>query len=68
MIVAMTNRRGWGLLLVFAVSGLLPAAQADADRPVELGDVQWMRDLDAATAKAKADKKPLLILFQEVPG
>lgn len=35
---------------------------------VELGKVPWLRDYDAAVAQAKESKKPLLALFQEVPG
>jgi hypothetical protein len=36
--------------------------------PIELGDVTWQRDLELGRATAKAENKPLLILFQEVPG
>lgn len=34
----------------------------------ELGDVVWLRDFEAAQAQASAQGKPLLLLFQEVPG
>jgi len=34
----------------------------------ELGDVAWLRDYDYATALAAAHGKPVLLLFQEVPG
>ena len=34
----------------------------------ELGRVRWLRDLDAATAAAEKAGKPVLLLFQEVPG
>jgi len=34
----------------------------------ELGDVHWHRDYDEALAVAKKEDKPVLILFQEVPG
>ena len=34
----------------------------------ELGKVRWWRDFAAAKAEAKKTKKPLLILFDEVPG
>ena len=44
------------------------AAQTRADQPVELGDVQWLRDLDTAVASSKKQNKPIAILFQEVPG
>ena len=34
----------------------------------ELGRVAWGRDLDAAKAKSAETGKPILLLFQEVPG
>lgn len=36
--------------------------------PVELGRVPWERDYDSAAGKAKTSGKPLLVLFQEIPG
>ena len=38
------------------------------DQDKELGKVAWLRDYDAALALAKKESKPVLILFQEVPG
>lgn len=38
------------------------------DAPVELGQVDWIRNFETATIKAKKENKPLLVLFQEVPG
>jgi len=48
----------------------LAAAAVGAERktPVELGRIPWLRDYAAGAARAKEDKKPLLLLFQEVPG
>ncbi len=37
-------------------------------RPKELGKVDWYRDYDLAIATAQKVNKPILILFQEVPG
>ena len=37
-------------------------------QPVEVGEVGWGRDLDVALAASKASQKPVLVLFQEVPG
>ena len=37
-------------------------------QPVELGKVNWLRDLAAGKAEAEKTGKPILILFQEVPG
>ena len=34
----------------------------------ELGKVSWYRDYDMAVQQAKKQDKPILILFQEVPG
>lgn len=42
--------------------------RTDPGNPVELGEVHWLRDLDAGTEASKKSGKPLLILFQEVPG
>jgi hypothetical protein len=36
--------------------------------PPELGIVRWSRGYDAAAARARAQGKPLLVLFDEVPG
>ncbi len=36
--------------------------------PVELGKVNWLRNFDEAAREARLQNKPLLILFQEVPG
>lgn len=34
----------------------------------ELGQVAWGRNLEAAKAKSAQSGKPILLLFQEVPG
>jgi hypothetical protein len=39
-----------------------------AENPVELGKINWSRDYDASKKEAISSKKPLLVLFQEVPG
>ena len=38
------------------------------DAPVELGQVDWIRNFDKGVSKAKQENKPMLVLFQEVPG
>lgn len=38
------------------------------NNPVELGAVHWLRDLQEGEQLARQSGKPLLILFQEVPG
>ncbi|MEO6039686.1 MAG: VPGUxxT family thioredoxin-like (seleno)protein, type 2, partial [Saprospiraceae bacterium] len=41
---------------------------ATEPQPEELGQVHWLRDLKAGQAEAQKTGKPLLLLFQEVPG
>lgn len=44
------------------------ALVASAATPHELGDVPWSRNLDAARMEAARTGKPVLVLFNEVPG
>ncbi|MEE8171034.1 MAG: VPGUxxT family thioredoxin-like (seleno)protein, type 2 [Phycisphaerae bacterium] len=44
------------------------ADESRADRPPELGGVEWQRGFDAALLAATSQDKLLLTLFQEVPG
>lgn len=70
-------------VVVVMVTGWLAAASLSAegesltegvagrdlpDNPVEVGHVRWGRDLDAAYAQSAETGKPVLVLFQEVPG
>jgi hypothetical protein len=46
-----------------------PAALSWADdNPAELGRVRWERDYAAGLQRARAEGKPALLLFDEVPG
>lgn len=36
--------------------------------PIELGKVNWLRNFDEAVKQSQHQNKPLLVLFQEVPG
>jgi hypothetical protein len=45
-----------------------PVGASFDHNPEALGAVHWMRDVDEAKAAAGKTGKPLLILFQEVPG
>lgn len=43
--------------------------EASGDKtPVELGAVTWLRNHDRAFAHAREAKRPVFLLFQEVPG
>jgi uncharacterized protein YyaL (SSP411 family) len=37
-------------------------------RKVEVGTVEWGRDFEGALEESKRSGKPVLVLFQEVPG
>ena len=45
-----------------------PAAEDDQERQVEVGLVNWQRNLDEAKALSAKTDKPILLLFQEIPG
>ncbi len=57
---------------IILITGLVPTHGQDRTNPVsqdrELGKVSWYRDEQQALKLAKAQSKPVLILFQEVPG
>lgn len=38
------------------------------DNPIELGKVNWIRDYDIGKQESLSRKKPIFLLFQEVPG
>jgi len=60
------------LLAVLALAvtvGAQTASAPTAPHPEpELGKVAWSRDFDAALACAERESKPVLLLFQEIPG
>ena len=39
-----------------------------ADQPEELGVIAWERDFEQALHRAQAEDRPVLVLFDEVPG
>lgn len=45
-----------------------PTPRLTEPQPEELGQVNWLRSLDEAEAISKKTQKPILLLFQEVPG
>jgi len=47
---------------------LFPFMLQAQNNPVEVGAVHWLRSYDEAQAKSKKEGKPILILFQEIPG
>lgn len=58
-------------ILVICFSFLSSTAQERTNplqQDQELGKVSWYRDYDVATSLSEKENKPVLILFQEVPG
>jgi hypothetical protein len=66
----------WGAATMVTVAAPLATQQEQsalvrtvvAAQPSELGEISWWRDEAAAQAAASASGKPVLVLFQEVPG
>jgi len=56
------------LILFLIVNNLDAGLQAQEGNIQELGQVEWLRDYDQALTLAEKENKPVLILFQEVPG
>lgn len=54
--------------MIVLLLSLLPHLFSNPSQPIELGNVQWLRSYDEAIQKSKSQGKPILILFQEVPG
>jgi hypothetical protein len=62
---------GMAAAAVLAMAATVDAAAKKGGQPkthVELGRVKWLRDFDAAKAAARKTGKPIMILFDEVPG
>lgn len=59
----------FSILTCFGTSLAMQTFQEPIEKnPVEIGSVNWTRDLDAAFANSQRSGKPVLLLFQEVPG
>ncbi len=55
------------IILTLSVVFTLFSSEAIGN-PIEVGDVRWGRDLEAALRNSADSGKPVLVLFQEVPG
>lgn len=56
----------YAAILLLSLGFLVPCPAAEPTP--EIGKVSWKRDFDAALKEAGKSKKPVLLLFQEVPG
>ncbi len=54
-------------VLLYGFHGVSHAGEL-ADNPIEAGNVRWERDLDLAITESGRSGKPVLALFQEIPG
>lgn len=59
--------RIFAMIIVLTISVTAYGAQT-SNKPIEIGDVRWGRDFDAALEKSAEESKPVLVLFQEIPG
>jgi hypothetical protein len=56
-------------LLALAASSAVPLVlQEPAPQPREFGRVRWGRELEPALRAAARSERPVMLLFQEVPG
>jgi hypothetical protein len=55
-------------ILIILAFGVTAHSSETIDNPIEVGNVWWQRDFDAALENSARTGKPLLVLFQEVPG
>lgn len=56
------------LLAILLMSTFFISANKTTPPPKELGKVKWLRNMEEAQAQSVKQQKPILILFQEVPG
>lgn len=55
-------------IIVILVVGVAAYGGDTTKNPIEAGNVRWGRDLDAALNNSAKTGKPVLVLFQEIPG
>lgn len=71
----MERRKVTACLLVLLCASIASAGEKNTpvctdpdDQAVEYGKIAWLRNYDDAVARARKEDKPLMILFDEVPG
>lgn len=58
----------FAMATILLVSSIFMSSKNVAPQPEELGKVKWLRSIETAQEKSIQEGKPILILFQEVPG
>lgn len=56
------------VIMIFAALLMLILGAAATENPIEVGSVNWGRDLDQAQKLSGETGRPVFVLFQEVPG
>ncbi len=56
------------ILIVLVVLSSAANGGQTTENPVEVGDVHWGRDFYASLRRSAEEGKPVLVLFQEIPG
>lgn len=56
------------IILALVASTSITLAESTTRQATELGTVSWSRDLHATLEASEKSGKPVLLLFQEVPG
>jgi hypothetical protein len=67
-VLALCAASGLGVLVAAGPTPPLADLALVDDNPVELGRIRWRRGYTAAATEARATGRPLLVLFDEVPG
>jgi len=62
------HRRVAIVLFAASLGAQTPAVTTPRNPEPELGTVRWQRDFDAGMAAAATARKPVFLLFQEIPG
>ena len=57
-----------GMTVTFILLALAASVAAQAGNAIEVGQVEWRRDLDAALRESRETGVPVFAFFQEVPG
>jgi len=56
------------VLISWTLLSPVSAKSTNPSNPIEVGTIKWLRNLDTALQQSVDEKKPIFLLFQEVPG
>lgn len=64
----MSTRGLFAVSLIILTSGMAMADTKASPGRIETGQVNWLHNLDEAKELSASADKPILLLFQEIPG